>query len=54
MDNLKDSLITVSQGGGAILISWLEFIPEVVRFGILIATFIHIIIKIRKELPGGK
>ena len=47
---MKDSLITISQGGGAILISWLEFIPEIIRLGILIATFIHIVIKIRKDI----
>jgi len=50
MNNLKDSLITVGQGGGAILISWMEFIPEIVRFGILVATLVHIVIKIRNEL----
>lgn len=50
MNSVKDSLITVGQGGGAILISWMEFIPEVIRLGILIATFVHIIIKIKKEM----
>lgn len=47
---MKDSLVTIGQGGGAILISWLEFIPEAIRIAILIATFIHIVIKIKKDL----
>jgi len=47
---MKDSLITITQGGGAIMISWLDFIPEIVRLGILVATFIHIVIKIKKDL----
>ena len=50
MESVKDSLVTIGQGGGAILISWMEFIPEMVRVGILIATFVHIIIKIKKEI----
>jgi hypothetical protein len=50
MESLKDSLITVSQGGGAIALSLWTTLPEIVRLGILIATFIHIAIKIKKEL----
>ncbi len=50
MESIKDSLITAGQGGGAIFISLLEFVPEIIRIGILIATLIHIAIKIKKEL----
>ena len=50
MESLKDSLITISQGGGAIALSLWTALPDIVRLGILIATFVHIVIKIRKEL----
>ena len=50
MESLKDSLITVSQGGGAIALSLWTALPEIVRLAILIATFVHIVIKISKEL----
>jgi|TARA_R110000851_G_scaffold288195_3_gene442279 hypothetical protein len=50
MENLKDSLITAGQGGSAIALSLWTTLPDIVRFGILVATFIHIVIKIKKEL----
>ena len=43
-------MITIGQGGGTILISWMEFIPEIIRVVILLATLVHIIVKIRKDL----
>ena len=50
MDTVKDSLITAGKGGGAIALSLWEALPDLVRLGILVATFIHIVIKIRKDL----
>tara|TARA_R110002096_G_scaffold56927_1_gene144840 strand:- start:696 stop:854 length:159 start_codon:yes stop_codon:yes gene_type:complete len=50
MNTVKDSMITIGQGGGAILISWMEFIPEIIRVVILLATLVHIVVKIRKDL----
>ena len=42
----KDSLITVAQGAGGVALSFWEVIPDMLRLGILIATLVHIIIKI--------
>ncbi len=53
METLKDSLITVGQGSGAIMLSMWDVIPDVIRIGILFATFIHIMIKINKELEDN-
>ena len=50
MESLKDSLITIGQGSGAIALSLWTVLPDIIRLGILIATFIHIVIKIRKDL----
>jgi len=50
MESLKDSLITVGQGSGAIALSLWTVLPDMIRLGILIATFIHIVVKIRKDL----
>jgi len=40
---------TVGQGFGAILLSLWGALPEILRFLILLASFIHIVIRIRKE-----
>ena len=50
MESLKDSLITIGQGGGAIALSLWTALPDIVRLGVLVATFVHIVIKINKEL----
>jgi len=50
MESLKDSLVTIGQGSSAIALSLWTALPDIVRLGILIATFIHIVIKINKEL----
>jgi hypothetical protein len=42
----KDSLITVAQGAGGVALSFWEVLPDMLRLGILIATLVHIIIKI--------
>ncbi len=41
---------TVGQGCGAILLSLWDALPEILRFLILLASFIHIVIRIRKEI----
>jgi len=50
MESLKDSLVTIGQGSGAIVLSLWTVIPEIIRIGILIATLIHIVIKIKNEI----
>lgn len=50
METLKDSLVTIGQGSGAIALSLWTALPDIVRLGILIATFVHIVVKIRKDL----
>ena len=42
----KDSLITIVQGAGGVALSFWEVLPDMLRLGILIATLIHILIKI--------
>jgi hypothetical protein len=41
---------TAMKGTGGILITFWEALPDIVRIGIGIATIIHIIVKIRKDL----
>jgi len=50
IETVKDSILVVGKGGGAIALSMWEAIPDLMRLGILVATFIHIVIKIRKDL----
>ena len=50
MDTVKDSILVIGKGGGAIALSMWEVIPDFIRLGILIATLVHIVIKIRKDL----
>ena len=49
---MKDSLMTISQGTGAILISMWEIVPHTLRILILLGTLIHIIVKIYKDLKS--
>ena len=48
MNNVKDSLITVSQGAGGVALSFWEALPDMLRLAILIATLLHITIKMVK------
>ena len=42
----KDSLVTIAQGVGGVALSFWEGLPDILRLGILVATLVHIIIKI--------
>ena len=50
MENLKGYLMTLCQGIGGVIISLWEALPDILRLGVLIGTFVHIVIKIRKDL----
>tara|TARA_R100001463_G_C3526356_1_gene221244 strand:+ start:41 stop:193 length:153 start_codon:yes stop_codon:yes gene_type:complete len=45
----KDTLMTVAQGAGGVALSFWEVLPDMLRLGILGATFIHILVKIIKD-----
>ena len=49
MYNMKDSLITVSQGAGGVALSFWDALPDMLRLAILIATLAHITMKIVKD-----
>ena len=49
MNNVKDSLITVSQGAGGVALSFWEALPDMLRLAILVATLLHITIKMVKD-----
>ena len=49
MSNIKDSLIVAGQGAGGVALSFWEILPDMLRLAILIATLLHIIIKIIKD-----
>ena len=49
MNNVKDSLITVSQGAGGVALSFWEALPDILRLAILVATLLHITIKMVKD-----
>ena len=55
---MNDKLFnTVFEGFSAILLSMLEILPNILRIAILAATFVHILIIIKKEyisMPMGK
>jgi hypothetical protein len=46
---VQGPLGTVGQGFGAILLSLWEALPDILRVLILFASFIHIVVKVRKE-----
>jgi len=52
-DSLKSvvqgPLGTAVEGVGGILLSLWSALPDILRLSILIATFIHIVVRIRKE-----
>tara|TARA_Y100000592_G_C5480929_1_gene325425 strand:+ start:6912 stop:7085 length:174 start_codon:yes stop_codon:yes gene_type:complete len=43
-----DSLRTVSAGASGIIITWMEWLPVVVRIMVGLATFVYICVKIYK------
>ena len=47
---MLDSLKTVTAGAGGVTITWLEFLPMMVRVAVGIATFVYICVKIYKEI----
>jgi len=49
IDTLKSTAGTTVQGIGGIALSFWEVLPEVLRICILLATLVHIIIRIRKD-----
>ena len=49
MNNVKDSLVTISQGAGGVALSFWDALPDVLRIAILFVTFLHITIKIVKD-----
>jgi len=49
MSNIKDSLIVAGQGAGGVALSFWEILPDMLRLAILIATLLHITIKIVKD-----
>ena len=42
--------MTLFQGIGGILVSLWDALPDILRLGILVGTFVHIVIKIKKDL----
>ena len=50
MENLKGCIITLFQGIGGVLVSLWEALPDILRLSVLIGTFVHIVIKIKKDL----
>tara|TARA_Y100001938_G_scaffold145641_1_gene222743 strand:+ start:8849 stop:8998 length:150 start_codon:yes stop_codon:yes gene_type:complete len=47
---MVDSLKTVTAGASGVTITWLEFLPMMVRVAVGIATFVYICVKIYKEI----
>ena len=46
IDSLKTSMV----GVGGMTVTWMEWLPMVVRIAVGIATFMYLIVKIYKEL----
>ena len=45
----KDTVMTIAQGASGVALSFWEVLPDMLRLGILMATLLHIIIKIVKD-----
>ncbi len=45
----KDTVMTIAQGAGGVALSFWEVLPDMLRLGILMATLIHILVKIIKD-----
>ena len=50
MESLKDSLVTAGQGAAGIALSFWGALPDILRVAILVATFVHIMVKINKDI----
>ena len=46
---MLDSLKTVAAGASGITITWIDWLPVVVRCAVGVATFVYICVKIYKE-----
>ena len=46
---MVDSVKTVLAGVGGVSVTWMEWLPVVVRVAVGLATFIYICVKIYKE-----
>ena len=49
---LIDSLKTIGVSAGGMTITWLEWLPIVVRIAVGIATFVYLCVKTYKEIKG--
>jgi hypothetical protein len=47
---MEDSVKTIAQGVGGVVLSFWEFLPDALRLLVLIATLTHIVIRIKKDL----
>ena len=50
MDSIKVPVTTITHGVGGILLSLWDALPGILRVCILLATLVHIIVRIRKDL----
>ena len=50
IDTVKSVAGTTVQGVGGIALSFWEVLPEALRMLILLATLIHIVVRIKKDL----
>ena len=50
---MVDSLRTVAAGASGIVVTWMEWLPIIVRVLVGAATFIYICVKIYKLLKNG-
>ena len=51
---MLDSLRTTTAGVSGIVVTWMEWLPMVVRILVGLATFIYIIVKIVREIKTIK
>ena len=49
METAKDSVIMIGKSSGAIMLSMWSALPDVLRVAILIATLVHIVVKINND-----
>ena len=45
-----DTLIVASAGAGGFTVMCLEWLPEIVRVSVGVATLVYLVLKIKKEL----
>lgn len=45
-----DTLKTSCAGVGGLFLTFMEFLPDMIRLGIGIATFAYMVIKLKKEM----